>query len=239
MAWVDIGVQADLREQTGLAGGAGTVELRDDPLGKVVAADAVLRGGLRDLRHPAEIRGDDAGEQSVMVQAPGAEPLRVAGAGRHDQGEAARAPGLDVALLQRSVQRLGDTALHEAGRGHDVVLADESDRLLGRNDLVLLHRPRRPPRFRSSTASARSCTSTVAAEIASPQSKRAIGPSRSAARLPRSMSRSAASLLRRTHKPGKHELNAIMRWLDLKKTVRRIKKNSREAAAWRRVRGCS
>ena len=141
MARIDIGMQADLGEEAGLAGGACAVELRDHALGQVVADDLVVLGGLGHFRHAAEICGDDALQQALVVEAAGAEAFAVAGAGGHDQGQAARGARVDEALLQGGMERLRDAALDEPRRGDDVVMPDEGDRLLGRDHLIFLHRP--------------------------------------------------------------------------------------------------
>ena len=73
------------------------------------------------------------------MQAAGAETFAVAGARAHDQRQAPRVLRFDEALLQRRVQRLRNAALHEAGGGDDVVVADQRDGFVGRNDLVLHH----------------------------------------------------------------------------------------------------
>ena len=146
VARIDVGVQAHLREQARLAGGAGPVELRDHALRQVVAQDPVLLRGLGDLRHAAEIGRDHAFQQALVVQAPGAEAFAVAGARRHDQGEVAGRAGVDEALLQGGVQRLRNAALNEARRGDHVVVPDQRDRLAGRDDLIFLHEPGLPPR---------------------------------------------------------------------------------------------
>ena len=85
---VHVGMETDLREQSRLARSARTVELGDDALRQVVALDLVLLRGLGDLRHAAEIGGDDAREETLVVEAAGAEPFAVAGAGAHDEGKA-------------------------------------------------------------------------------------------------------------------------------------------------------
>ena len=71
-----------------------------------------------------------------VVEAAGAEPLRVAGAGGHDQRQIARMLGLDKTLLQRRMQRLGNAALHKPRRRHDVIVANKRNRLIGADHLV-------------------------------------------------------------------------------------------------------
>ena len=133
-------------KRPGWPGGAGAVELRNHALRQVVADDLVVLGGLGHFRHPTEICGDDALQQALVVEAAGAEAFAVAGAGGHDQGQAARGARVDEALLQGGMECLRDAALNEPRRGDDVVVPDEGDRLLGRDHLIFLHRPVYPQR---------------------------------------------------------------------------------------------
>ena len=135
-ALVDISVEADLGEQSRLAGGAGAVKLGDHALRQIIAEDLVLLRRLGDLRHTAEIGGDDATQQTFVIEAAGAQPLTVAGAGGHDQRQIARMLGLDKALLQRRMQRFGNAALHETCRRHHVIVANKRNRLIGADHLV-------------------------------------------------------------------------------------------------------
>ena len=80
-----------------------------------------------------------------MMQAPGAQPLAVAGAGTHDQRQPLGLLRIDEALFERGVQHFGDAALHEARGANDIAVIDERNGLLGRDDLVLQHGLKRFP----------------------------------------------------------------------------------------------
>ena len=135
-ARIDIGVKADLGEQARLARRAGAVQLRDDALRKVVAPNLIRLSGLRDLRHAPKIGGNHALQKTFVVQAARPETFAVASAGAHDEREILRRSGLDKALLERSMQCLGNAALHKTRRRDYVVVADESNCFFGPNDLV-------------------------------------------------------------------------------------------------------
>jgi len=135
-ARIDIGVQTYLREETGRAGGARAIQLRDDTLGQVVARDLVFLRGLRDLRHAAEVCGDDAREQTFVMQSAGAEAFAIARASTHDERAALGRFGFDVAFFECGVESLGNAALDEARRADHITVLDQRNGLLGGNDFV-------------------------------------------------------------------------------------------------------
>ena len=78
------------------------------------------------------------------MQAAGAEPFAVAGAGAHDQGETARSCRFDETLLERGVQRFRNAALDKPCRRDNGTFANSRDGLIGRNDFVGKHAMRFP-----------------------------------------------------------------------------------------------
>ena len=138
-ARVDKGVQAHARQQPGLAGGNGAVQVGDDALRQVVG---LARFGQRQRRQPrrrtpmpAAHGARHAGVAKVVHAAPAA----VALAGRIHQRQLARQRGGEKTGFQRRGHGLGVAGADEAAAGHRPAALHQPCGLLGVDDL---HSPR-------------------------------------------------------------------------------------------------
>jgi hypothetical protein len=143
-ARVDEGAEPDPGEGARLAGGDVPVQVGDDPLGQVVALDAVRDGQLLQARHQAPVPADHALHQPFVAQVVEAAVLAVALAGAIDEGQAlglatavrVLLAGVEEALFQRDGDILGEADADKAGGGHGVAGADQAHGVGGADDLA-------------------------------------------------------------------------------------------------------
>ena len=136
-AGIDEGSHADLGDGSGPAGGDVAVEMGDHPLRQVVGLDLVGERQPADLGDQPPVAADRPLQQTVMAE-PVETPLAtVALAGGEHQGQAAGRPGLHESPLQGQQQLLRRAVADETGVGEGIAVADNGDRLVRRDDLVL------------------------------------------------------------------------------------------------------
>jgi hypothetical protein len=136
VAGIDEGVESDLGEGTGFAGGQIPEQLADDSLRQVIGLDAVVECQLRHLRHAAPVARHHPAQQAFVAQVIEPQGLAVALAGGGEQRQVLWAAGGEEAALQRRQQGLGEAGLDEPGTGQRIAIPDQGDRFVGGNDLA-------------------------------------------------------------------------------------------------------
>ncbi len=104
---------------------------------QVVGLDLVRQRELADPRDQPPVAADDAFEQAVVAEPVEAALGPVALPGGEEDGQIARMPRLLEAPLQRHDQLFGRTIAHEAGVRQGIAIANDRNRFVRRDDLVL------------------------------------------------------------------------------------------------------
>ncbi len=121
-----------------LAGGDVAIELGHGPHRDVVGENLVFMDQFSQPRGQTGMAADDSPHQALEGEVIEALALAVPLAGRIGQRQISRPAGLEKPLFEGDGQFLGKTGPDKTGRHDGVVVADQVDGLLGRDDLALL-----------------------------------------------------------------------------------------------------
>ena len=136
VAWVDECVEADPREQPGLACGGIAEQLGDHTLRQVVGLDLAVDGHLAELARHAPVAADGPFEQTFVAQPVKAAALPISLCHRERQCQIPGRAGLQKPRLQRQGQLFGKALRGETLRHDGVAVTDQRDGFLGGHDLV-------------------------------------------------------------------------------------------------------
>jgi hypothetical protein len=115
--------------------------VRDDALREIIGGDLVRQGELFDARNQSVVAANGAFQEAFVSEAIEASLLAVALAARPNQRQVARAVAGQKPPLDGGEQNLGIAVAAISGRRHHVAIADQGDRVIGRDHLLECHDP--------------------------------------------------------------------------------------------------
>ena len=115
--------------------------MRDDALREIIGRDLVGQGELLDPRDQAVVAADGALQETFVSEAIEAAVLAVALAARPNQRQVARAVAGQEPPFNGCKQQLGIAVAAISRRRHHIAVADQGDRVIGRDHLLECHDP--------------------------------------------------------------------------------------------------